>query len=786
MSPDHLILYVLLATVVVMLVTEWIPLEATALLTMGLLALTGLVPSQEALAGFSNPAVITIWAVFILSGALDRTGVAERIGHALQRVAGRTEVGLTAVLMLGAGLMSALMNNIAVAALLLPVTMDLARINHIPPSRLLLPLAYGSLLGGLTTMIGTPPNILVSSALAEAGLDSFGLFDFTPVGAVILLAGTAYMVLCGRLLLPRRDVASAAVRPAEDLPGQYHLQERTFLLTLPFDNPLVGLTLADSRLGTATGLYVVAVFRGNQTIVAPSPDFTLQAGDRLFIQGRLERFYDIQALANLIVAEKAIDLEWFADKGLALAEIVLPEGSDLVGRPLAEVRMGDDSELRILALRRGDDLRFAPAADTPLQTGDHLLLSGDPGGLGTLRSEEGRFRLGETQETRHLQAEYRLNERLFSLHLVEDADLADISLQIPRLEELLGLKILSIWRPEGRSGRDGADLTTGDRVFAIDVGGSLTGLYGLADLLVDADAAPADLLRSGQVGLAEAVLAPRSRLAGKTLRSLHFRDKYGLGILAIWRSGRAYRTLLRDFELEFGDALLLFGPLDRLRALAGDPDLIVLTGSLQPPRKTEKAGLASLVMAATLAPVLIGLVPIHLAGILGSAAMVVTRCITMEEAYRAIEWRAVFLIAGLMPLGTALERSGIAAEVALKIVDLTGSYGPLALLAALVLLTFAATCVIPTVAMVLLMIPIALSTAAAAGLSPHALLMAIAMASSASVLSPIAHPVNILVMGPGGYRFRDYIFVGLPLALVVFVIILVMVPLVWPLQPVHG
>lgn len=782
MPPDHLILYFLLAAVVILLVTEWIPLEATALLTMSLLALTGLVPSEEALAGFSNPAVITIWAIFILSGALDRTGVAERIGHALQRVAGRTEVGLTAVLMLGAGLMSAMMNNIAVAALLLPVTMDMARLNHIPPSRLLLPLAYGSLLGGLTTMIGTPPNILVSSALEETGLASFGLFDYTPVGAVILLAGTAYMVFCGRLLLPRRDVASAAVRPSDDLPGQYHLHERTFVLTLPPGSPLAGRTLAESRLGAATGLYVVAVFRGNQTHVVSSPAFTLQSGDRLFVQGRLERFYDIQALANLIVAEKTLDLEWFADKGLVLAEIVLPDGSDLVGRPLSEVRVGDGNALQVLALRRGEDLRFVPAADTPLQTGDRLLLYGDSRDIVTLQPEDGRFSPGESQKTSHLQAGYRLNERLFSLHLVEETDLTDISLQIPRLEELLGLKILSIWRPEGKSGTNGADLNTGDRVFAIDVGGSLTGLYGLADLMVDTDVAPTDLLRSGQVGLAEAVLAPRSRLAGKTVRQLQFRDKYGLGILAIWRSGRAYRTLLRDFELQFGDALLLFGPLDRLRALAGNPDLIVLSGSLQEPRKTEKAGLASLLMAATLAPVLIGLVPIHLAGILGAAAMIVTRCITMEEAYRAIEWRAVFLIAGLMPLGSALERSGIAAEVALKIVDLAGSHGPLALLAGLVLLTFAASCIIPTVAMVLLMIPIALSTAAAAGLSPHALLMAIAMASSASVLSPIAHPVNLLVMGPGGYRFRDYIIVGLPLALVVFVIILVMVPLLWPLQ----
>jgi len=352
MPPDQIILYTLLAAVGVLHVTEWIPLEAMALLTMSLLALTGILPAEDALAGFSSPAVITIWAVFILSGALDRTGVADRIGRLLQRMAGRTEIGLTTVLMPGAGLMSAVMNNVAVAALLLPVTMDLARTNLIAPSRLLLPLAYGSLLGGLTTMIGTPPNILVSNALREAGLNSFSLFDFTPIGAVILLTGTTFMVFVGRHLLPRRDVASAAARPVDDLPGQYHLQERTFVLTLPYGNPLAGMTLADSRLGAATGLYVVAVIRGEQNIIAPSPDFVMQAGDRLFVQGRLERFYDIQSLVNLIVTEKSIDLKWFVGKGLVLAGISLPEGSELVGRPLADAITGDGGELQIRPMTR--------------------------------------------------------------------------------------------------------------------------------------------------------------------------------------------------------------------------------------------------------------------------------------------------------------------------------------------------------------------------------------------------------------------------------------------------
>ena len=784
MLPDHLTLYSIVAAVVILLVTEWIPLEATALLTMGILALSGLLPAEDALAGFSNPAVITIWAVFILSGALDRTGVGDRIGRVIQRLGGRTETGLTVVLMLGAGLMSAVMNNVAVTALLLPVTMDLARTNHIPPSRLLLPLAYGALLGGLTTMIGTPPNILVSNALKDAGLTPFGLFDFTPVGMVILLAGTTFMVFGGRLLLPRRDVAAAATHPVDNLPEQYHLQERTFALTLPAVNPLVGMTLADSRLGSMTGLYVVAVIRGKQTMVAPSADFTLQAGDRLFVQGRLGRFYDIQSLVNLIMTEKNNDLERFSDKSLVLIEISLPDGSDLAGRPLSEATNSDGDQLRVLALRREEVFRYTPDPDTILQTGDRLLLYGNSKKISGLQSKNGSYRRSKSQEFRHLQTEYRLNERLVSMHLVEDTDLTDISLDLPRLEELLGLKVLLIWRPDAPAEAViSTELATGDRVLAIDVAGSLTGLYGLADLLVDTNAAPTDLLSSGQVGLAEAVLAPRSGLGGKTLRQLQFRDKYGLGILAIWRAGRAYRSLLRDFELQFGDALLLFGSLERIRALSGNQDLIVLSSSHQEPRRTEKTSSASLVMAATLLPVLLGLVPIHLAAIIGAAGMVVTRCLTMEEAYRAIEWRAVFLIAGLLPLGAALERSGIATEVALKVADLASGYGPLVLLAGLVLLTFAATCIIPTAALVLLMAPIALSTAEVAGLSPYSLMMAIAMASSASFLTPIAHPANILVMGPGGYRFRDYLFVGLPLTLVVFVIIIVMVPLIWPLKP---
>ena len=216
--------------------------------------------------------------------------------------------------------------------------------------------------------------------------------------------------------------------------------------------------------------------------------------------------------------------------------------------------------------------------------------------------------------------------------------------------------------------------------------------------------------------------------------------------------------------------------------MSGSNDVILLSHSSQPVRRPEKAILASLVMAATLLPVLFGLVPIHLAVVIGAACMVMAKCLSMEEAYRAIEWRAVFLIAGLLPLGIALEQNGMATLAAHQIVSLSSGHPPVYLLAGLVLLTFIATCIIPTSALVLLMAPIALNTATEAGLSPQALLMAIGMAASASFLTPIAHPANILVMGPGGYRFRDYFRIGLPLTLVVFLVILFILPTLWPLK----
>jgi di/tricarboxylate transporter len=290
-------------------------------------------------------------------------------------------------------------------------------------------------------------------------------------------------------------------------------------------------------------------------------------------------------------------------------------------------------------------------------------------------------------------------------------------------------------------------------------------------------------LESANVGLVEAILSPQTTLVGTTLRQLNFREKYGLSVLAIWREGKAYRSNLRDMDLRFGDALLLVGPRNKLRLLGSEPDFIVLTGTAQEELLLEKMKFSLIIMGGILLPVLMGWVPIYIAAVIGAALMVLCGCLSMDEAYRQIEWKAVFLIAGLLPLGTALDQTGAARLIAEGVVTLVGPFGPQAVMLGLVILTFMATCFVPTAALVVVMAPIVLSTSTNMGLSAHALMMAVAMAASASFMTPISHPANILVMGPGGYRFMDYFKVGGLLTLVVLIVIMVFLPVFWPLTP---
>jgi di/tricarboxylate transporter len=785
-TPDIVIVLSILIAAVVFLVTEWIPMEVTALLSLGAVSLLGLVSPVEALAGFSNPAVVTVWAVFILSGGLTRTGVANVIGNFVLRLAGTREITMIIVIMTTAGVMSAIMNNVAVAALMLPVVMDIARHTGRPPSLLLMPLAYGSLLGGLTTQIGTPPNILVSDALRDAGLTSFTFFDFTPVGLVVMFSGIAFVAFVGRHLLPQRDVAKeSSAQTKIDWQSQYDLQERLFHIRIPRGSSLVDKTLAQVRMGSVLGWNVIGITRGDRTILAPGPTDKLRYGDRLTVEGRIEALNELKNWQELIIEEGGIDLRKPYSGEIKLGEVLLPGNSRFVGSTLNYLGFRARFGLNVLAIRRGEQIMRINLQDEKLQRGDRLLVAGTEEHLENLEETKGfdQFRYVQQSE---LTNTYNLHKQLMVMKVPPNAALVGKSLKESRLTDVLGSRVLGILRgddpiimPEPQE-----ILQVDDRLVVEGRQRDFDNLRALEEMEIDRrDDNEIDKMVSGDAGMVEAILSPQTTLEGKTLRQINFREKFGLNVLALWRKGHAYRSNLRDMELRFGDALLLLGPKAKLRLLGLEPDMIVLTGTAQEELRTEKMKLSILIMMAVLLPVILGWVQIYIAAVVGAALMVLVGCLSMKEAYLQIEWKAVFLIAGMLPLGTALDQTGAAKLIAEGVVALVGPFGPQSVMLGLVMLTFLATCFVPTAALVVLMAPIALNTSANMGLSPHGLMMAIAMAASASFMTPVSHPANILVMGPGGYRFTDYLKIGGLLTLVILVVLMLILPIFWPLAP---
>ena len=767
-------------------VSEKIRMDVVALMVLGILVLTTLVTPEEAVAGFSNPAVIAVWAMFILSDGLTRTGIANVIGHTVLRLAGRQERRMIIVIMLTAGGLSAFMNNIGVAALMLPVVIEIARRTRIAASRLLMPLAYGSLLGGLTTMIGTPPNLLISGALQQAGETTFGLFDFTPIGIAALVSGTLFMAIAARYLLPKAKEEATQKRSQRNLRTLYGLHSRAFEMRVPEDSILVGKTLGQSRIGAAAGLIVIAIEHKGKTELMPSRQTVLKGGQKLTVQGRLDRFREFQRWSELVIEREAPVLQGLMAGQVKLAEVVVANNSPLVAKLLHHSEFRKTHGANVLAIRRGDLVRRVNLAYVPLKPGDTLLLQTSSDTLEELQRSTEFSECREVNEE-DLSEKYRLQERIFVVRVPRESQLAGDTLMRSRIGDAFDFRLLALFRegelrimPESdQSLRSGDLLLIQGREEDLDV------LRGLQELKVERGA-PTDfqVFESDRLSLLETTLDPRSTLAGQPLSEVNFRDKYGLELVAVWRKGEAIRSNLDQLILQSGDALLVLGPREKLRVLEKDPEFLILTPITQRTIDTTRAPLAGGIMLTVVGTVLIGWLPIYIAAIIGGTLMVLTRCLTMEEAYRAIDWRAIFLIAGMLPLGTAMEQSGAAEFLAQQTMNLLGPMGPWWVIAGLYLITAAGTMIIPTAALVVLMSPIVLSASADLGIAPQTAMMAVAMAASASFTSPISHPANILVMGPGGYKFADYIRLGLPLTIVVFITVMLMLPLLWPLSPV--
>jgi len=778
----------ILAIALILFISEIIRMDLVALLVLGALALglSDIVTPEKAFAGFANGAVITVWAMFILSEGLTRTGIADIIGRQVMKLGGRREFTMILVIMVTGAVLSAFMNNIGVAALMLPVVVGVARRTRIPASRLLMPLAYSTLLGGLMTMIGTPPNLLISESLARFGYEPFKLFDFTPIGGAVMAVGVLFVALFGRFLLPKQKTERGKHVSQRSLRSRYKLHERTFMMRVPTHSVLVGKTLAESRLGSSTGLIIIALVRQGRSEPLPSRQTVIRGGDGILVQGRVDQFRELRRWSDLVIEREAPVLKSMVAAKIGYAEVTLTDTSPLVSELVRHAPFRAQFDVSVVGLRRGEQYRLTNLAYVPLRKGERVLVQGEVDAIARLEKSSD-FSEVEVLTGERLDAEYQTDERMFVVRLPKESDLAGATLRKSRLAEVFDFRVVSVFRDGALTVMPRGDevLLGGDLLLIEGQPSDLDVLRGLQEFEIET-AVPANLgaFESERLTMMDATLDPRSNLAGRTVGELNFRERYGIELAGIWREGETVGTELADERLQVGDALLLLGPRDRLQLLSSDSDFLILTPLGQEPPDTRRAPLAAFIMLAVVVSVMMGKAQISIAAVVGGSIMVLTGCLNMEQAYRSIDWRAIFLIAGMLPLGTAMQDTGAATYLAGQVMALLGDAGPWPVIMGLYVLTAMATMIIPTAALVVLMAPIVLSAMSDMGLQPETAMMAIAMAASASFTSPISHPANILVMGPGGYRFIDYLKVGVPLTIVVFITVMVLLPILWPLQAV--
>lgn len=618
-TPDQLITLAILAAAIFLFVSEWLRVDLVALCVVVALILTGVLDVNEAVAGFSNPVVLTIAALFVVGGAVLQTGLAARVGERILKVAGHSPGRLTFVLMATSALLSSFLSDTGTVAVLLPAAIVLARGARLAPSRLLIPLSYGALLGGAMTLIGTAPNLVASNLLRENGLQPFTFFSYTPLGILLFIAGSAFMLLFGRHLLPDRQPTfhSQPVENPTELIDRYRLPGNLFRLRVRRTSSLVGQPLSVSGLGAEFNVNILEILRRR----APRP-----LGGLLGRAGSADR--------------QPVDAT--PDATIAADDILMAQGN-----PAAITR----------AAARWD-LAAQPVA--PDESEDLI-----------------------TQE----------------------------------------------------------------------------------------------------IGIAEVLLPASSPLIGQSVISSRFGTLYHLNVLGLERPGHETPADLRHTPLRFGDLLLVQGPWQHIAALRRRGRDFVVLGQpeafLVAPRQ-KQAGLALLVMAGMLLVMIFNWLPLAAASLLAALLMVLFGCLSMDEAYQSVDWKSIVLVACMLPMSTALEKVALVELAAGAVTSVLGTLGPLAVLATLFLLTAAFTQVLSNTATTVLIAPIALAAAHTLGVQPHAFLMAVAVAASMAFASPVASPVNTLVMAAGHYRFSDYIKAGLPLIGIALIVSVLALPLLFP------
>lgn len=576
--------------------------DAVALLVIVALTVAGVLDVRRAVAGFGDPVILLVAALFVVGEGLARSGVADALSDRMLKLAGKGEARQVVLLMVAAGVVGSAMSSTATVALLMPVALRIAAQSRRSPSGLLMPLAYAGLVSGMMTLIATTPNLVVSAQLVQEGHAPFSMFEFTPIGVAVMLVAIAWMLTGGRRLLPTGATPPDADAPMQGLIERFALDGHIHVAAVGAESPLGRRRLDDLRLQPERGITVLAIRRRDgivDTVVAARADAMLLPGD------------------------------------------------------LVAIECATDAYLRAVA----------------------------DGILSPVAPDEGKY------------------ER---------------------------------WR------------------------------RGL--------------------GIAEVIVAPESPLAGQTLADATFTRRFDLHVVAIRRVGQALTGRVSTKPLAAGDTLLVAGAWDRIAKLRdATRELVVASVPFEaggPAPDARRATAALAIMIAMVVVMALNLTAPVIVAICAALAMVALRVVSMEEAYRSVSWRTIVLIAGLLPLADALGSTGLLMRAADAITSVSGASSPVVLQSILFLMTALLGSILSNTATAVIMAPLAIDVATRTGASPAVMGMTVAIACSAGFHTPISSPVVTLVAVPGGYRFLDYVKVGVPLLALTWLVCLTVLPLV--------
>ncbi len=601
MTTEQIFLLGLLGLLVVFFIWERWRYDLVALAALLIVSFLGFVPSKEAFLGFGHPAVVTVAAVLIISRGLSNAGVVDMLTRYIKVATSSASIHVAVLSSVG-GVISTVMNNVGALALLMPVAIQSSLEAKRSPAAVLMPLSFGTILGGMVTLIGTPPNIIVANYRAEIAEEPFGMFDFTPVGGIVALAGILFVALVGWHLIP---LARRSKNAPQDL---FHLQE-----------------------------YVT--------------------------------------------------------------EVRVLEGSKAIGKSLSELEtVTEDSDAVIIGLIRGEQSIRGAAWRERIQAGDVLVLEAGPQGINKFVSTLG-LELTGTQTKEDM--------------------------------------------PEPESQKSSR---TQDEI------------------------------------LLEAVVPPdRSWLVGRLAGTLKLRSRFGVALLGVSRQGTPHRGRLKEFRFKAGDVLLLQGEKEQVLEVMSSLGCLPLAERGIQLQKPRQAWIASGIFILALGSGITGIMSLPMALLCAALGMVLLTIVPPRDVYQAIDWPVVVLLGSMIPIGRALDQSGTTTVLAKILVSHTSEFPPIVLLGLIMFLTMMLSDIMNNAATAVVMAPFSVAVAHNLGVNVDPFLMSVAIGASCAFLTPIGHQNNLLVMGPGGYRFGDYWRMGLPLELLILAVSLPILIIVWPL-----